>query len=121
MPRFRDNQGRFIRTPHHSKTNPLSSGADSVKNSTLAEENIIQALEDKQKSGQRLTLVERQTLFIHKSQKRSSTQGESSTVTQHSPETEHSYLNRLLEGSDSDTEKYTKMAEEGDGSAPHQG
>ena len=125
MPRFRDNQGWFKRTPQPSQTNPSPSGADVVKHLTPAEENLIQALEDKQKSGQRLTLVERQTLYIHKSQKRdfprSATQGESSAVIQytpeieHSPETEHSYLNRLFEGSDSDTEKSTKMAEEGDG------
>ena len=84
MPRSIDNQGRFIKTPH-LKTN-LSSGADSLGNTTPAEEVTIQALEDKQKSGQRLTLIERQTLLAHKSQKkhfpRSSIQGESSTMTE---------------------------------------
>ena len=119
MPRFRDSQGRFIKTPRHSKTNPSSSGADSLRNSTPAEEDIIQTLEDKQKSGQRLTLIERKTLLTHKSQKkdfpRSSTQGESSTMT------EQYFFNLLFETSDSDTEKPIKIVEEGDGSVPHQG
>ena len=57
MSRFRDNQGRFIKTPHHPKTNPSSSGADSLGNTTPAEEVTIQALEDKKKSGKRLTLI----------------------------------------------------------------
>jgi len=86
MPRFRDNQGRFTKTPHHSKTNPSSSGADSLGDTTAAEEITIEALEEKQNSGQRLTLIERQTLLAHRSQKkpflRSSTQGESSAVTE---------------------------------------
>ena len=119
MPRFRDNQGRFIKTPHHPKTNPSSSGADSLGNTTPAEEVTIQALEDKQKSGQRLTLIERQTLLAHKSQKRhfprSSTQGESSTVT------EQSFFNLLFQTSDTETERPIRMAEEGAGSVPHQG
>jgi len=53
MPRSRDNQGRFIKTPH-PKTN-LSSGADPLGNieyTTPAKEVTIQELEDKQKSGQ---------------------------------------------------------------------
>ena len=69
MPRFRDSQGRFVKTPHHLKTNPSSSGVDSLGNTTPAEE-VIHTLEEKQKSGQRLTLIERQTLFTHKSQKK---------------------------------------------------
>ena len=103
MPRFRDSQGRFVKTPHHLKTNPSSSGADSLGNTTPAEE-VIQALEEKQKSGQSLTLIERQTLFTHKLQKkhfpRPSTQRESSTVTEH-------------------TERPIRMAEEGSGSVPN--
>ena len=96
MPRSRDNQGRFIKTPH-PKTN-LSSGADPLRNTTPAEEVTIQALEDKQKSGQRLTLIERQILLAHKSQKKhfpeSSIKGESNIVTQ------QSILNFLFETSD---------------------
>ena len=68
MPRSRDNQGRFIKTPH-PKTN-LPSGADplgNIEHTTPAEEVTIQELEDKQKSGQRLTLIERQILLAHKS------------------------------------------------------
>lgn len=60
MPRSRNNQGRFIKTPH-PKTN-LSTGEDclgNIEHTTLVEEVIIQELEDKQKSGQRLTLIER--------------------------------------------------------------
>ena len=117
MPRSRDNQGRFIKTPH-PKTN-LSSGADLLGNTTQVEEVTIQALEDKQKSRQRLTLIERQTLLAHKSQKkhfpRSSKQGESSTVT------EQSFFNLLFETSDTDIEELIKMAKEGDGSVPNQG
>jgi len=122
MPRSRDNQGRFIKTPY-PKTN-LSSGSDplgNIEHTTLAEEVTIHELEDKQKSGQRLTLIERQTLLAHRSQKkhfrRSSTQGERSTVTQ------QSFFNLLFETSDTEreTEEPIKMAEEGDGSVPNQG
>lgn len=68
MHRSRDNRGRFIKTPH-PKTN-LSLGADSLgktEHTTLAEETTIQRLDDKHKSGQRLTLIERQTLLAHES------------------------------------------------------
>ena len=118
MPRFRDSQGRFVKTPHHLKTNPSSSGADSLGNTTPAEE-VIQTLAKKIYSGQELTLIERETLLTHKSQKkhfpRSSTQGESSTVT------EQYFFNLLFKSSDTDTEKPIRMAEEGDGSVPNLG
>lgn len=99
MPRFRDSQGRFVKTPHHLKTNPSSSGEDSLGNTTPVEE-VIQTLAEKFYSGQKLTLTERENLFTHKSQKknfpRPSTQGESSTVTEQS-----SFL--LFPPSDTDT------------------
>ena len=87
MPRLMDNQGRFVRTPHHLKTNPSSSGADSPGNTTPSEEDI-QTLAERLYSGQHITLAERETLFAHKSQQkpfpRSSTQGKSSTITKQS-------------------------------------
>lgn len=128
MPRSRDNKGRFIKTPH-PKTN-LPSGADplgKVEHTTPAEEVTIQTLEDKQKSGQRITLIERQILLAHKSQKKhfpeSSIKGESGTVTQ------QSFLELLFETSDTkqeikSIEEPIKMAEEGHGSErgpPNQG
>jgi len=121
MPRSRDNKGRFIKTPPNPKTN-LPSGANplgKVENTTSAEEITIETLEDKQKSGQRLTLIERQILLAHKSQKKhfpeSSIKGESSTTTQ------QSILSLLFETSDIEHETKTeeepiKMAEEGNGS-----
>ena len=121
MPRSRDNKGRFIKTPH-PKTN-LPSGAGllgKVEHTTSAEEVTIQKLEDKQKSGQRLTLIERQILLAHKSQKKhfpeSSIKRESSTVTQ------QSFFELLFETSDTEqeiksTKEPIKMAEEGGGSA----
>ena len=87
MPRFRDNQGRFVKTPHHLKTNPSSSGADSPGKTTPTEEDI-QTIAEKFYSGQHITLAERETLFAYKSQQqhfpKSSTQGKSSTITKQS-------------------------------------
>ena len=61
-----------------------------IEHTTPAEENTIQKLEDKQKSGQRLTLIERQILLAHESQKKhlpeSSTKRESRKITQQSLE-----------------------------------
>lgn len=68
MPRYRDNKGRFIKTPH-PKTN-LPPGADplgKIEHTTPAEGITMQKLEDKHKSGQRLTLIERQILLAHES------------------------------------------------------
>ncbi len=91
MPRSRDSRGRFTKTPH-PKTN-LSSGADSMgktAHTTPAEETIIQILEGKHKSGQRLTLIERQILLAHESQKKhlpeSSKKRKSRNITQQSLE-----------------------------------
>ena len=114
MPRLRDNQARFVRTPHHLKTNPSSSGADSPGNTTPSEEDI-QTLAERFYSGQHITLTERETLFAHKSQQkpfpRSSTQGKSSTITKQSS---------FLSFPPSDTKRPIRMAEEGSGSVPHQ-
>ena len=116
MPRLRDNQGRFVRTPHHLKTNPSSSGADSTGNTTPSEEDI-QTLAERFYSGQHITLAEREILFAYKSQQqpfpKSSTQGKSSTITKKS-----SFLS--FPPSDTDKKRRIRMAEEGSGSIPHQ-
>ena len=115
--------------PPIQKTN-LPSRADplgKVENTTPVEEITIRTLEDKQKSGQRLTLIERQILLAHKSQKKhfpeSSIKGETSIVTQ------QYFLNLLFETSDIEheiksEEEPIKMAEEGNGlerGPPNQG
>ena len=86
MSRSRDDKGKFIKTPH-PKTNPPL-GADplgKIEHTTPAEKVTIQELEDKQKSGQRLTLIERQILLAYESKKKhlpeSSIKRESSKIT----------------------------------------
>ena len=89
MSRPRDDKGRFIKTPH-PKTNP-SLGADplgKIEHTTPAGKVTIHELEDKQKSGQRITLFERQILLAYESKKKhlpeSSIKRESSKITQQS-------------------------------------
>lgn len=120
MPRSRDNKGRFIKTPR-PKTN-LPPGAEplgKIEHTTPAKEVTIQKLEDKHKSSQILTLIERQILLAHESQKKhlleSSTKRESRKITQQS-------LEQLFGTSDTEQaikspEESIKMAEEGGGSA----
>jgi len=58
MPRNRDPKGRFI------KQNPQSIEVGPSKLTTpIAGKQTIEELEEKQRTGQRLTLIERQTLL----------------------------------------------------------
>jgi len=89
MSRSRDDKGRFIKIPHPKTNSPL--GADplgKVEHTTPAGKVTIQKLEDKLKSGQGLTLIERQILLAHESQKKhlpeSSIKREISKITQQS-------------------------------------
>ena len=87
MSRYRDDKGRFIKTPHPKTNSPLGAyPLGKVEHTTPTGKVTIQKLEYKQKSGQRLTLTERQILLAHKSQKKhlpeSSIKRESSTITQ---------------------------------------
>ena len=64
MSRPRDDKGRFIKTPHRRTNPPL--GADPLERieHTNPTRNVtVQESEDKQKSRQRLTLIERQILL----------------------------------------------------------
>ena len=84
-----------------------------------AKEITIQKLEDKHKSGQRLTLIERQILLAHESLKKhipeSSTKRESRKITQQS--LEQLFGTSDIEQAIKSPEESIKMVEEGGGSA----
>ena len=63
MPRFRDPQGRFIKNPPQVE---IGSSHTPVTGKPIIEELI-----EKQRSGQRLTLIERQTLLAWEASKNS--------------------------------------------------
>ena len=65
MPRFRDPQGRFIKNPPQVE---IGSSHTPVTGNPIIEELI-----EKQRSGQRLTLIERQTLLAWEAKKKFST------------------------------------------------
>ena len=71
MSRSRDNKGRFIKTPHPKTNPPLGANPlERIEHTTPAGKVTVQELEDKQKSGQRLTLIERQILLAYEAKKK---------------------------------------------------
>ena len=87
MCRPRDDKGRFIKTPHPRTNPPLGANPlERIEHTTPAGKVTVQELEDKQKSGQRLTLIERQILLAYEAKKKhlpeSSITRESSKTTQ---------------------------------------
>ena len=72
MSKLRDDKGRFLKQ-NPPKTNPPSVGAGtSTTESTTptAGKITLEELEEKQRSGQRLTLIERQVLLAHEVNKK---------------------------------------------------
>lgn len=108
MHRQRDPQGRFVKNPPwvevgSSKT-PVTSNP------------IIEELEEKQRTGQRLTLIERQTLLAWKEkQKQPSTSGKQKEIIKEK-QLVFPYINQLIFEQPESLETTKPMAKEGHGS-----
>lgn len=70
MSRSRDEKGRFIKTPHQTTNPPLGEETlERIEYRTPTRKVTMEKLEEKQRLGQRLTLVERQILLAHEAKK----------------------------------------------------
>ena len=134
MSRSRDEKGRFIKTPHPKINPPVGAETlERIEHTTPTGKVSVEELEDKQKLGQRLTLIERQILLAYEAKRKhfpeSSIAKESRKTTQQ-PLLEPINFERSPEGEEqplfetSDTEQdiesnkqLIKMTEEGGGSA----
>jgi len=106
MPRFRDPQGRFIKNPPQVEIGS--------SNTPVTGNPIIEELVEKQRTGQRLTLIERQTLLAWEAkQKQPSTSGKQKEIIKGKPPVFPSISQPEFEPK---IETTKSMAEEGHGS-----
>jgi hypothetical protein len=71
MSKLRDDKGRFLKNPPKTNTTSVGAGTSLTESTTPTAGRItLEELEDKQRSGQRLTLVERQVLLAYEVKKK---------------------------------------------------
>lgn len=71
MSRFKDEKGIFKKTPQPTANPPLGAEPlEKIEYTTPNRKVTIEKLEEKQRSSQRLTLIERQILLAHEAKKR---------------------------------------------------